>query len=160
MKQFKSFCIFIALALCFSCKQEHNNTRDLSKNIEFRKDTLLQFIQDKDTLETIFEVELAKSDYEKETGLMNRKEMKTNRGMLFIYEEEAQRPSFYMKNTYIPLDLVYLDKDMKIVDFNLNTTPLSQNLISSKVPSIYVLELNAGVVEKFNLKQGDKIVLK
>ncbi len=145
MKLLKPISVLIFAVLILSCQSKQKQDKDLTKGFEFKKDTLLRFIQDTDTLPSSFEIELAESDYEKETGLMHRKEMKPNQGMLFIYENEATRPSFYMKNTYIPLDLIYLDKHMKIVDFNLNTIPLSEDLIPSDVPSRYVLEVKAGI---------------
>lgn len=159
MKQFKSSLILFLICLVVSCQPKQNQNNDLSKGFEFKNETLLRFVQGKDTLTSHFEIELAESDYEKETGLMHRKEMKPNQGMLFIYDNEAIRPSFYMKNTLISLDLIYLDKHMKIVDFNLTTTPLSEDLIPSDVPSRYVLELKAGSVNRLKLEEGDQIIL-
>lgn len=152
--------LFIITLLIGSCQSNQKQNQDLSLEFEFEKDTLLQFIKNKDTLNPVFEIELAKSKYEQETGLMHRKAMKPNRGMLFIYTTEQKRPSFYMKNTYIPLDLIYLNSSMKIVDFNLNTTPLSEDWIVSNAASQYVLEVNAGTVESLNLELGDRVVLK
>lgn len=160
MKLFRFISALAILSLLFSCKSEEQQPKNLTQSFEFRKDTLLGFIQNKDTLANVFEIELAQTDFEKETGLMHRKEMKSNQGMLFIYDNEAARPSFYMKNTFIPLDLIYLDKNMKIVDFNLNTAPLSEDLIPSEIPSRYVLEVNAGIVNEFKIKEGDQVFLK
>lgn len=148
------------LNLLGSCQSNQKQNQDLSLKFEFEKDTLLQFIKNKDTLKPVFEIELAKSDYEQETGLMHRKTMKSNRGMLFIYPSEQRRPSFYMKNTYLPLDLIYLNSTMEIIDFNLNTTPLSEDWVSSNALSQYVLEVNAGTVKSLNLERGDQVVLK
>ncbi|MBZ9651317.1 DUF192 domain-containing protein [Psychroflexus montanilacus] len=159
MKFLRLISVLVFIFSIFSCQSDQNQNKDITIGFEFKKDTLLRFIQDEDTLDTAFEIELAESDYEKETGLMHRKEMKDNQGMLFIYTSEATRPSFYMKNTFLPLDLIYFDKNMKIVDFNLNTMPLSEELISSEIPSLFVLEVKAGVVEKFDLKKGDQIIL-
>jgi len=60
----------------------------------------------------------------------------------------------------MPLDLIYLNSELEIVDFNLDTKPLSEDSISSKIPSTFVLELNAGQVNQLNLKKGDLVVLK
>ncbi|MFD0932538.1 DUF192 domain-containing protein [Psychroflexus salinarum] len=159
MNLLKIFFVFGLTLLLTSCQSERSKDQNLTREIQFKKDTLLKFTQNKDTLTTVFEIELAKSDYEKETGLMHRKEMESNQGMLFIYETERSRSSFYMKNTYIPLDLIYLDKNLQIVNFNLNTTPLSEELIPSEIPSVYVLELKAGLVDELSLKRGDKMIL-
>jgi len=80
--------------------------------------------------------------------------------MLFIYEDQRKRQTFYIKNTLMPLDLIYLNSELEIVDFNLDTKPLSEDSISSKIPSTFVLELNAGQVNQLNLKKGDLVVLK
>ena len=80
--------------------------------------------------------------------------------MLFIYEDQRKRQTFYIKNTFMPLDLIYLNSELEIVDFNLDTKPLSEDSISSKIPSTFVLELNAGQVNQLNLKKGDLVVLK
>jgi uncharacterized membrane protein (UPF0127 family) len=149
--------VFSSLLACQSKKEDQLN---LTQEYKFRSDSLLQFIKNEDTLGQVFSIELAKSNFQKETGLMHRKEMQENQGMLFLYEEESPRPTFYMKNTFIALDLIYFDKSFKIVDFNLDTTPLSESLISSTVPSQYVLEVNSGVVKKLGLKLGDKAFLK
>lgn len=85
---------------------------------------------------------------------MYREKMNNHQGMLFIYQDERPRPSFYMKNTKIALDLIYLDKNFKVVDFNLNARPLNEKLLSSKQPSMYVLEVNAGFVENHNVELG------
>ncbi|MBZ9779836.1 DUF192 domain-containing protein [Psychroflexus sp. CAK8W] len=154
--------IFFGLSLMLhviSCQPEKKQDQNLTREIQFKNDTLLKFIKGKDTLSPVFEIELAKSDYEKETGLMHRKKMESRQGMLFIYETEELRPSFYMKNTYLPLDLIYFNKNLEIVDFNLNTTPLSEELIPSEVPSIYVLELHAGSVDELSLERGNQIML-
>lgn len=159
MKLLKLVLVLNLTLFIMSCQSKQNQNRDLTQDFEFKNDTLLRFIQDKDTLTTRFEIELAESDYEKETGLMHRKEMKPDQGMLFIYDIEATRPSFYMKNTHIPLDLIYLGKHMKIVDFYLNTIPFSEELIPSEALSRYVLEVNAVSVNQLKLNEGDQVIL-
>jgi len=60
----------------------------------------------------------------------------------------------------MPLDLIYLNSELEIVDFNLDTKPLSEDSISSEIPSMFVLELNTSQVNQLNLKKGDLVVLK
>ena len=100
MKLLRIVFSFSLILLIVSCQSDKKQDQNLTRKIEFKNDTLLKFIKGKDTISIIFEIELAKSAYEKETGLMHRKEMESNQGMLFIYKTEKQRPSFYMKNTY------------------------------------------------------------
>jgi uncharacterized membrane protein (UPF0127 family) len=159
MKLVSSILTLSFIVLFCSCDFKSDESKDLTKEFVFRNDTVMKVAQDKDTLDVVFEIEIAASDYEKETGLMHRKTMKPNQGMLFVYDDEKPRPTFYMKNTYLSLDLIYLDKNLKVVDFNLNTTPLSEDLISSQVPAQYVLELKAGSVKDLNLKKGDYFIL-
>ena len=89
-------------------------------------------------------------------GLMYVKEpLHTRYGMLFDMGYKVN--SMWMKNTYIPLDVIFLDKNMNIIGYKENNQPHSLKSISINKPSKYVLEMNAGSVKKFNLKRGDKL---
>ena len=89
-------------------------------------------------------------------GLMFVKEPLNSRyGMLFDMGYKVN--SMWMKNTFISLDVIFLDKNMNIIGFKENNQPHSLKSISINKPSKYVLEMNAGTVKKFNLKKGDKI---
>ena len=100
---------------------------------------------------------VAKSDIEKIKGLMHRKDiLKHNEGMLFPMEYKYN--SMWMKNTYIPLDVIFLDDNMKILGYIENTVPLSLESISIDKKSHNVLEMNSDSVKKFNMKIGDKII--
>ena len=103
-----------------------------------------------------FEVELAQNPLETELGLMYRKTMAQNRGMLFIFPDVQMR-SFWMKNTYIPLDIIYLDAEKQVVSISKNAQPLSEESRPSEAPAKYVLELNAGVCDQKNIQKGDYI---
>ena len=86
-------------------------------------------------------------------GLMNVKEpLWNNNGMLFDMSDRPKNHSMWMKNTHIPLDIIFLDENMKIVGFKENNLPHSLKQISINKPSRYVLEMNAGSVKKNNLK--------
>tara|TARA_B100001094_G_C17745569_1_gene583234 strand:+ start:177 stop:563 length:387 start_codon:yes stop_codon:yes gene_type:complete len=89
-------------------------------------------------------------------GLMYVKEpLHTRYGMLFDMGYKVN--SMWMKNTFISLDVIFLDKNMNIIGFKENNQPHSLKSIMINKPSKYVLEMNAGTVKKFNLKKGDKI---
>ena len=105
-----------------------------------------------------FKVEIADTDLKRKTGLQCRTKMKLNEGMLFIWKTEDLR-SFWMKNTSIPLDIIFINKAYEIIDIFLNAKPFSSKSISSKKKAKYVLELNKGVFDshKFNLK--DKMII-
>lgn len=100
-----------------------------------------------------FDVELAITPEEKMTGLMFREHLDKDKGMLFIYDEECLN-SFWMKNTLIPLDMIFIDKDNIVVNISKDVKPCKKDpceRISPKEESAYVLELNAGTSEKIGL---------
>ena len=105
-----------------------------------------------------FNVELADTDLKRKTGLQCKKKMKLNEGMLFIWKREDYR-SFWMKNTSIPLDIIFLDKKYKIVDISYNAKPFSLKSILSKKKAKYVLELNKGVFASYKFGLKDKIII-
>ncbi len=118
----------------------------------FKKDTLTIFTQKGAAHK--FDIELAITTEQKSQGLMNRREMPSDSGMLFMYESEND-VMMWMKNTYLPLDMVFLNPEGEIVYIEENTTPLSTRTISSGQNVIGVLELNAGTVLRLGIKIGD-----
>jgi len=106
-----------------------------------------------------FLVELAKTAVEREKGLMYRTFLAENNGMLFIFEKEAIY-TFWMKNTLIPLDMIWLDSSGKVVFVSLNNQPcLSSDCppINPRVLAKYILEINAGIVEELGIKTGESM---
>lgn len=104
----------------------------------------------------VISLEVAATPAQWQKGLMNRESMADLEGMIFLGTEERYR-SFWMKNTFIPLDIIFLDKDFKIVHIAKNTTPLSEASISSGAPCQYVIELNAGESQTLGWKLGDQL---
>ena len=104
-----------------------------------------------------FNVEVAKTIEERRIGLMYRKKLLNNEGMLFIFPQE-KIIKLWMKNTYIPLDVIFISKNKVIVDMKKSMEKLSETIIESKVKSKYALEFNAGLINKLNIKIGDKIL--
>ncbi|HXV73621.1 MAG TPA: DUF192 domain-containing protein [Sphingomonadales bacterium] len=103
-----------------------------------------------------FEVEVARTPDEWGVGLMHRMAMPENHGMLFVYP--GLRPiTMWMKNTYIPLDMLFILPDGTVSSIAENTTPLSLELVSSRAPALAVLELNAGIVKKLGIREGDLV---
>jgi uncharacterized membrane protein (UPF0127 family) len=143
-----------------SCKEQPQKRKQVSTAIiQFKKEAKLYLTRPNgDTIQQL-EIEIADDEYERETGLMYRTQMKRNRGMLFIFPEEQPR-GFYMKNTHIPLDLIFLNSQNKIVSITRNATPESLETIPSNAPAQYVLEINSGLSEEWNLQAGDSMILK
>jgi len=147
-------CLFF---FTISCKEKANNTTESlqQEKITFTPEGNLQIFR-KDSSLVSLNIELAETAYETETGLMYRESMEADEGMLFIFEDE-QPHNFYMKNTYIPLDLFFITKDQKIATIIENAKPLDESSLPSEVPVQYVLEVNAGSAAAWDIKQGDSI---
>jgi len=104
-----------------------------------------------------FAVEIARTPAEMERGLMFRDRLPPDHGMLFLYEEE--RPvSFWMKNTLIPLDLIFADSSGRILQIAERAVPLSTALISSEKPVRAVLEVNGGTAARLGIAVGDRLI--
>jgi uncharacterized membrane protein (UPF0127 family) len=102
-----------------------------------------------------FQVEMADTEQERQRGLMFRKELPEGTGMLFNFRSE--RPvTFWMKNTYVPLDMIFIRSDGTVASVG-KGVPLSEQLVSSKGPVLGVLEVVAGTARKIGLKPGDKV---
>jgi uncharacterized protein len=103
-----------------------------------------------------FQVEIAKDDATRERGLMDRRYMAADRGMLFEFDRDAPA-AFWMKNTYIPLDMIFIARTGLVTRIAANAEPLSERVIPSGGPCAAVLELNGGTAAAIGLKVGDKI---
>ncbi len=103
-----------------------------------------------------FLVEVARTEEEKKIGLMFRKTLAKNAGMLFLYKREALR-LMCMKNTYIPLDILFIDKNGVIKRVVKRTIPHSLATISSRQSVLAVLELRGGITSSLEIKKGDRI---
>ncbi len=102
------------------------------------------------------DIEIAEDDLSREQGLMYRNEMAEHHGMLFVFEDEAFR-SFWMKNTPLPLDIIFVDGQHRIITIHKNTTPFSEEEYRSSAPARYVVEVNAGFTDRFKIQVGDRI---
>lgn len=102
------------------------------------------------------EVEIAENEAERAKGLMFRSAIPDSAGMLFIFER-SEPQGFWMKNTSIPLDIIYVGSDKKIVSIAENTRPFSEESIPSMGDAHYVVEVNAGFTKRNNILSGDAI---
>ena len=103
-----------------------------------------------------FEVEIAATDRQRSMGLMFREDMPADHGMLFLFEAEGQR-YFWMKNTPLPLDIIYIGANGKIVSIAADTEPFSLDAIPSGGPAKFVLEVNAGIAAELGIAPGDRV---
>lgn len=104
-------------------------------------------------------VEIARTDRERQRGLMFRKSMPEDHGMIFLFEERENH-TFWMHNTCIPLDMLFLDDDGTIVGIQENTPTMNDSTFDVGCPSRNVLEVNAGFTRKYGIKAGQRVELR
>ena len=126
---------------------------DFDNPPEFRKDGELQFINDSDSIIFNIDIELATTEEEHARGLMFRKQMDENKGMLFMFSYEDWR-SFWMRNTLIPLDIIYVNAKREVVSICKNAKTLDETSLPSEAPAMYVIEINAGLCDKYGIDKG------
>jgi uncharacterized membrane protein (UPF0127 family) len=153
----KNISFILALSISalsiYNCKDDKKAITQTE--VKFTKEGELA-ITKADTTKVILDIEIADTEFDIQTGLMYRNAMENQQGMLFIFEDESER-YFYMKNTKIPLDLIYIGADKSIVSFQKNAKPFDETSLPSNALAKYVLEINAGLVDTWNLSIGDKI---
>ena len=136
-------------------KIDTTNKKDVSK-VTFKKDGEVYFQDSTKKLIKGIDAEIAETDEKRHVGLMFRESMADNQGMLFIFDKEEQQ-GFYMRNTLIPLDIIFIDAKKKIVKIHKNTKPLDETDLPSMKPTLYVVEVNGGFTDKYKIKEGDFI---
>lgn len=146
----------ILLLFCLKLHASDFGTDFNSKLENYNSKLTIFEVNDKKIAE--FNVQKAISKKEQAYGLMNLKKLPQNYGMIFIFKK-PQKINMWMKNTYIPLDMIFIDKNNIIVNIVANTTPHSKKLISSQFKVKKILEINANLAKLLNIKIGQKIKL-
>lgn len=151
--------LLCAATLVTGCKEKTASQKEIkTEPVAFKQEAVAYLVRPQgDTIQHL-NLEIADDDYQRETGLMYRDAMEEKQGMLFIFNNEEPR-GFYMKNTNIPLDLIFLNSQNKIVSIAKNAQPQSLETIPSNVPAQYVLEINGGLSDEWNLTVGDSLIL-
>lgn len=108
-----------------------------------------------DTLRSIT-IEIADNSQDRVQGLMYRSTLDDTQGMLFIFDQEEEQ-SFWMKNTRIPLDILYVNRDLEIVSLYRQTQPYSTSPIPSFRPALYVVEVRGGFCDQYDIAEGGRI---
>ena len=140
-----------------SCKDDKQNKKVTQFKVTFKKEGELHLKRAvTDSLLASIDIEIADDEYQTQTGLMYRKSMNMDQGMLFIFPNADFR-SFYMKNTEIALDIIYIGEDKSIVSIQKNAQPMDETSLPSEGPAKYVLEVNAGLSDQWALEKGDFI---
>ena len=148
-----SIALLLSLSL-ISCRTDKKPIKQTK--VSFKKEGELHIVKASDSSQVFFDIEIADSDFDIQTGMMYRDSMEKNQGMLFVFEDEKKR-YFYMKNTRIPLDLIYINSGNTIVSFQKNAKPFDESSLPSNVPAKYVLEINASLIDQLGISIGDRI---
>jgi uncharacterized protein len=139
MRVFRSFLVLAVLLWAAACQAQPR-----------------VIIQTKENRELTFQVEVADTPAKRELGLQYRRDLDADRGMIFLFPSESHH-SFWMKNTPIPLDMIFISSDRKIVGIVEQAVPFSTDSRSIPAASRFVLEINGGLVRRHGIKVGDSI---
>ncbi|WP_411895896.1 DUF192 domain-containing protein [Winogradskyella sp. A2] len=158
LKQILKFSFVVSILVSLhNCKEDKVSITKDKVEVLFKKEGTLNLKKAiSDSIIKSIDIEIADNEYETQTGLMYRTELGINQGMLFIFPDVSLR-SFYMKNTKIPLDIIYINDEKTIVSFQKNAKPLDETSLPSDAPAKYVLEINGGLSDQWKLEIGDKI---
>lgn len=149
----------ITVSAC-SQTQEKSNTKNTEKQsgrqLTYERSVSFLTAED-DTLSTV-EVAVADDESERNQGLMDVRDLPQDKGMLFIFEENEPR-SFWMANTPLSLDIIFVNEDYEIVRIHHNTQPFSESDFESEEPAKYVIETNGGYCVSHDIQEGMKVSL-
>lgn len=146
----------VLISFFFNQCQKSNQNQVREQNVLFKNEGKLSILNNEKKTLAEFKIEIADSPYERQTGLMYRDKLKKQHGMLFVFENSELR-GFYMKNTLIPLDLIFIDEYYEIIHIHSKATPYETASISSQLPAKYVFEINGGLSEQIGIQKGMKI---
>jgi len=151
-----AFVLFIVL---FNLPQTNNSGKTNVKqtSIKFQKNGELTFQSKDGNYISKIDIEIADNDNKRTKGLMDRLNMKENQGMLFLFPYDTIQ-SFWMKNTVLSLDIIFVNRDNEIVTIHEHAVPFDTGHYPSTKPASRVVEVNAGYTELYGVKVGDKIV--
>lgn len=127
---------------------DNRNTIDMGTT--FTKEGTLSFVRPDGSVLRTIDIEIAETNDERRRGLMFRRSMGYDRGMLFIFDEEDEQ-TFIMKNTPMSLDMIFVDADSQVVNIAKRTAPMSDERYSSTAPAQFVVEVRAGFANRFGI---------
>ena len=150
-----TFFILLTTVLAAGCEpgQQENV---IQTDIPFRPDARLHLLNPDNSVIATLAVELASGDSARARGLMNRRSLPANGGMLFLDNTERVQ-TFWMKNTPLPLDLIFISADSQVVNIAKRAMPFSETTISSEMPAQYVLEVRAGFADRHGLNDSTRV---
>jgi uncharacterized membrane protein (UPF0127 family) len=137
-----------------STKQPSERKTPRGRVLDYSKE--IRFLDDNGAIISSIMAAVVDTDEERNQGLMDVWDMPENNGMLFVFDYEAPL-SFWMANTPLSLDIIFLNKDKEIVNIHTNTPPLSERQFESKGNAMYVIEVNAGYSLKYDIREGLRV---
>jgi uncharacterized membrane protein (UPF0127 family) len=147
--------LLLTMSLCAATMQTTLAAEPAFFLREFKQTRLI--INTKDRGCVLFDVYVAQTNAQRSQGLMNIESMGRYEGMIFIYAQEAEI-SMWMKNTLIPLDMLFIGRDRRITHIHENAVPMSEDIIESGSAVVAVLELNGGAADSFAISPEDRII--
>ena len=154
------FLPFLVILTLYACTPNDGSAPadqppEAEATIPFRIDGSLELVRDTTTLLTL-NIEIADNDSSRERGMMQRTSFPETTGMLFVFDQESPQ-QFWMGNTPLALDLVFISSDLKVVSFAKYAAPFSNTPLASRLPAQYVLEVPAGWVDSNGIVEGDRV---
>lgn len=145
--------LFILFLIFISCNEKKDQVPQQAESRQLNFTTYIQFANASGEIVTEIKAAVADDDDSRSEGLMNVHDLPADAGMLFIFESEMPR-SFWMANTPISLDIIYVNSEFEIVRIHRNTPPYSHENIHSEAPARYVVEVNAGYTLRHDIMEG------
>ena len=153
---FYIFIIILCSSFVFALSTYTADTRTLDDLEDLEKGSVSIKLNSNESIE--FSVLIAESNKDRRQGLMHIEFMEENQGMLFVFNP-PRRVSMWMRNTPMSLDILFIDRNGKVINMEENTTPYSTKALSSGGTIRWVLEINGGLVKKMGIKTGDHVLL-
>lgn len=148
--------IVALMALIVSCGGSETSSSSTSVAAGASLSTMTVTITNSEGLASAVTAEIANTPAMRALGLMYRESLAVDAGMIFIFDDETENP-FWMKNTSISLDIIFIDADKRIVSIAADTVPYSEDLLSASGSYLYTLEVNAGYCAEHGVQAGDVV---
>ncbi|MDD4231607.1 MAG: DUF192 domain-containing protein [Candidatus Cloacimonetes bacterium] len=148
--------VVLILILVFGGCPKSKPQQEAQSSTSFRKDGTLQIKGLDGNLKASFDIEIAEKEKELMQGLKYRENMEDNQGMLFIFNN-VDYHSFWMQDTYLSLDMIFIDHHNQIISIAKNTSPYNEEPIFPEKPNQYVLEVMAGTCDRLNIEIADEV---
>ena len=147
--------VLLAASLFSACETDDDAAPTLQTDVPFRQDGQLAFLTPSGNSLVEIAIEIVETPADRARGLMYRRSMPDRSGMLFIMDAEEEQ-TFTMENTYVPLDMIFVSTDSAVVDIAKRTRPLEQ-LVTSKAPAKYVIEVRAGFADRHGITDSTRV---